>query len=78
MNHELGGIDDTVGRYATVPVETGEFWYALDQADDLRDAYAFIRERIESYRNAGWPIPEKLHRREREIMIEFMAQSQGR
>jgi hypothetical protein len=74
MTRENGRMADS---RADTPAETPEFWRALDQ-EDLRDAYALIQDRIRRYREAGRPVPETLHRRERDMMTEFMAQSQGR
>lgn len=75
MTRENGRMADSG---ADAPAETAEFWLALDQQDDLRDAYALIHDRIRRYREAGRPVPERLRRRERDMLTEFMVQSQGR
>lgn len=76
MIHRQHG--SAVDRGADIAPETGEFWHALDQEGDLRDAYALIQERVQRYRDAGWRVPEQLRRRERDMMTELVAQSQGR
>lgn len=50
----------------------------IDEFDDLRDAYARVREGILSYEQAGSPVPEELLRCEQRVVKELMAQSQGR
>lgn len=50
----------------------------IDECDDLRDAYVRLREGIRRYEQAGRPVPEALLLRERQVMIELAAQSQGR
>jgi hypothetical protein len=61
-----------------IPGETAEFLSALDHCDDLRDAFALLQERIRCYQQAGQPPPEPLRRREQRMVMEFMAESQGR
>lgn len=58
--------------------ETAEFLIALDNCDDSRDAFALLQERIRRYHQAGQPTPEPLRRREQRMVMEFMAESQGR
>ena len=71
--------DGVLGRRADdIPGETAEFWVELNDRDDLRDAFALLQERIRRYQRAGWPVPEAPRRRERSIVVECMAQSQGR
>jgi hypothetical protein len=50
----------------------------IDECDDLRDAYARLREGIRRYEQAGRPVPEELLLRERQVVMELAAQSQGR
>ncbi len=50
----------------------------LDDYDDLRDAYARVREGIRELQQSGAPVPEELIRCERRIVTELAAQSQGR
>jgi hypothetical protein len=58
--------------------EVTEFLSVLDNCHDSRDAFALLQERIRSYQKAGQPPPEPLRRREQSMLIEFMAESQGR
>jgi hypothetical protein len=50
----------------------------IDSTDDPRAAYAMVQERINEFRSAGWAVPDDLIRIERNLMTEFMAESQGR
>lgn len=50
----------------------------IQSADDPRQAYAIVQTRIRQYRSAGWAVPDDLIRVERNLMTEFMAESQGR
>ena len=50
----------------------------IEDADDPRDAYAIVQDRIQVYRLAGWAVPDDLIRVERNLMTDFMAESQGR
>jgi hypothetical protein len=50
----------------------------IQGADDPRVAYAIVQDRINEYRSAGWAVPDDLIRVERNLMTEFMAESQGR
>lgn len=68
-----------MGRRAEkLPSDFVEFFAELDDCDDLRDAYARVQDKIRAYSAAGRPVPEALRRCERDLMTEFMAQSQGR
>ncbi|MCL4767287.1 MAG: hypothetical protein KJZ80_13735 [Hyphomicrobiaceae bacterium] len=68
-----------MGRRAEkLPNDCVEFLAELDDYDDLRDVYARVQDRIRAYSAAGRPVPEALRRCERDLMTEFMAQSQGR
>lgn len=60
------------------PHECRDFFAELEDCDDPRDAYARLQDRIRAYASAGRPVPEALRRRRRDLMTEFMAQSQGR
>lgn len=50
----------------------------IEECDDPRDGFAIVQERIREYKEAGWPVPAELVRIERNLMTEFMAESQGR
>lgn len=50
----------------------------IHSTDDPREAYAIVQDRIREYRSAGWAVPDDLIRIERNLMTEFMAESQGR
>lgn len=50
----------------------------IHSADDPREAYAIVQDRINKYRSAGWAVPDDLIRVERNLMTECMAESQGR
>lgn len=65
-------------RGEQIPSECVELYEELDGCDDLRDVYARLQDRIRAYSAAGRPVPEALRRCERELMTEFMSQSQGR
>lgn len=65
-------------RSERLPAECVELLSELDNFEDLRDAYARVKDRIREYAAAGRPVPEALLRCERHLMTEFMAESQGR
>ena len=62
----------------TTSGEMTEFLSVLDDCRDSRDAFALLQERIRSYQAAGQPPPASLRRREQSMLMEFMAESQGR
>ncbi|MGB3718598.1 MAG: hypothetical protein DIU63_12705 [Proteobacteria bacterium] len=65
-------------RSEGLPADCVELLSELDNFDDLRDAYARVKDRIREYSAAGRPVPEALLRCERQLMTELMAESQGR
>jgi hypothetical protein len=58
--------------------DTEAFFLELEEQADPREAYARVQDRIRAYREAGWQVPEDLKRVERQMMTDFMAESQGR
>lgn len=58
--------------------EAASFFHELEEQTDPRDAFARVQERIRAYRDAGWQVPDDLKRVERQMMTDFMAESQGR
>ena len=58
--------------------EMDNFLSLLDDCHDLRDAFLLLQERIRRYQQAGQSPPEPLRRREQRMLMEFMAESQGR
>jgi hypothetical protein len=67
-----------VRRGEKIPSDCVELFEELETCDDLRDIYARLQSRIREYSAAGRPVPEALRRCERDLMTEFMSQSQGR
>jgi hypothetical protein len=69
-----------MARHGTrnIPGDMAEFLRGLDDCQDSRDAFALLQERIRCYQQAGHPPPEALRRREQSMLMEFMAESQGR
>ena len=50
----------------------------IEQIDDPRRCYALVQERIQRLRKAGTLVPDDLARIERSLMVECLAESQGR
>ncbi|CAN0144561.1 unnamed protein product [Phaeothamnion confervicola] len=50
----------------------------IEDADDPRLAWGAVKRRIETLRAAGHEVPEALVVAERQLMTDFMAESQGR
>jgi hypothetical protein len=50
----------------------------IEDAADPRLAWGAVKGRIDSLREAGRDVPESLVVAERQLMTEFMAESQGR
>lgn len=60
-------------------VEIADLVQQMEQtADDPRYAYALVKQRIAEVRQMGAPVPEDLTRLERSLMVECLAESQGR
>ncbi len=57
---------------------TREILEGIDDTEDLRVAWGTVKHRIEVLREAGRDVPEILIATERRLMIECMAESQGR
>lgn len=58
--------------------EIAEINSTIEQIDDPRRCYALVKERIERLRIAGTMVPDDLARIERSLMVECLAESQGR
>ena len=58
--------------------EIAEINQTIDQIDDPRRCYALVQERIQRLRKAGTMVPDDLARIERSLMVECLAESQGR
>lgn len=58
--------------------EISELSRQMEQMDDPRQCYRLVKERIQQHQQAGASIPADLHRLERQLMAECMAESQGR
>jgi hypothetical protein len=50
----------------------------LESMTEPRQCYLLVQERIRQYRAAGWTIPEEIQMMERQLMVECLAESQGR
>lgn len=60
-------------------VEIADLVQQMEQtADDPRQCYAIVQQRIAEVRQMGAPVPEDLARLERNLMVECLAESQGR
>ncbi len=58
--------------------EIAEINQTIEQIDDPRRCYALVQERIRKFRQAGNVVPDDLARIERQLMVECLAESQGR
>lgn len=52
--------------------------HKLDSFDDPRECYRFLQERIREHHDAGLHVPDDLAQLERQLIVECMAESQGR
>ena len=50
----------------------------LESISEPRQCYLLVQERIRQYRAAGWSIPEEIRTIEKQLMVECLAESQGR
>lgn len=50
----------------------------IDEIEDPRRCYALVQERISKLRQSGSKVPSELERIERALMVECLAESQGR
>lgn len=50
----------------------------LEQLDDPRQCWVMLQQKIDQMKSAGWVIPEDIMRLERQLMVECLAESQGR
>ncbi len=57
---------------------TVEILSGIEDAADPRQAWGVVNRRIEALRAAGREVPEGLIVAERQLMTDFMAESQGR
>ncbi len=73
MGRKYDGLQDRQPDEATLKV-----LQVLDKADDPRQAWGEISRRIDTLRKTGREVPEALVVAERQLMTEFMAESQGR
>ena len=58
--------------------EIAEINQKIEQIDDPRRCYALVQERIRKIRQSGSMVPEDLARIEKRLMVECLAESQGR
>lgn len=58
--------------------EIAEINQTIEQIDDPRRGYALVQERIRKFRQAGTMVPDDLTRIERQLMVDCLAESQGR
>lgn len=58
--------------------KTIEIIAGIEDAEDPRMAWGEVKRRIEALRQAGSEVPQALISAERQLMQEFMAESQGR
>ncbi len=63
---------------AEVVQEVAELNGLIDEIDDPRECYAAVCDCIKKHRDAGEEIPEDLHRLEKVMLTECLAESQGR
>ena len=77
LTHQPAKMAVTVARAAGDPAETSRFLHAsFDQEDGLRDANSAATDGVIHVMLSL--VAEELRRRERAMITEFMAQSQGR
>jgi chorismate mutase len=58
--------------------EIAEISQRIDEIEDPRRCYALVQERIRRLRAEGTRVPADLERMERQLMVECLAESQGR
>jgi hypothetical protein len=58
--------------------EIAEISRKIDEIEDPRRSYALVQERIQRMRRSGVMIPKDLERIERQLLVECLAESQGR
>ncbi len=58
--------------------EIAEISNRIDSIDDPRQCYALVKERIRKHKEQGDIIPDELARMERMLLVECLAESQGR
>lgn len=58
--------------------EIAEISQRIDELSDPRRSYALVKERIGKMRQSGTKVPAELERLERSLMVECLAESQGR
>ena len=58
--------------------EIAEINQKIELIDDPRRCYALVQERISKIRQSGSMVPEDLARIEKRLMVECLAESQGR
>lgn len=59
-------------------LEIAEISQTIEGIEDPRQCYALVQERIKRMRQAGIAVPDDLKRMERQLMVECLAESQGR
>ena len=68
-----------MGRRADLIDQTTiEIIAGIEDAEDPRQAWGAVKRRIDWLREAGRKVPEALVIAERQLMTDFMAESQGR
>ena len=68
-----------MGRRADqIDSKSAEIIIGIEDQEDPRMAWGQVKRHIDALREAGREVPEALIVAERNLMTEFMAQSQGR
>ena len=68
-----------MGRRADhIDDETIEILAGIEEAEDPRMAWGAVKRRIDRLRETGCDVPQALVIAERQLMTDFMAESQGR
>jgi hypothetical protein len=74
LRETTGAMSQQMGH-----VEIADLVQQMEQtADDPRQCYAIVQQRIAEVRQMGAQVPEDLARLERTLMVECLAESQGR
>ena len=68
-----------MGRRADIEDQiTVDILSGIEDAADPREAWGAVKRRIDALKEAGREVPEGLIVAERQLMTDFMAESQGR
>ena len=74
--HEMAWSEGAMSQ--TMKAEIVEINSRIEEAEDPRECYQLVREKIRTHELRGEAIPDDLRRLERVLLTECNAESQGR